>query len=91
MHWEGGFPTGQGRGAGGVWLVPGQRAVLALRLLEALALLLPLPLHLHLHRHRVPAALRRGPGAGLQEGTQHRSRERNCGQRGTRALSVLRD
>lgn len=48
--------------------VPGQGAVLALRLLEAFALLLPLPLHLHLHGHRVPAALRRRSGAGLKGG-----------------------
>ena len=74
-----GFPKGQGQGvgAGGVWRVPGQRAVLALGLLEALVLLLPLPLHLHLHRHRVSPALRWRPGVGLQERRQHRSRERN--------------
>lgn len=52
------LPRILGDRAGILPALPGQRAVLALGLLEALALLLPLPLHLHLHRHRVSPALR---------------------------------
>lgn len=69
--WKAGRGGARGGGLGVCMLVPGQRAVLALGLREALALLLPLALHLHLHGHRVSAALRRRPGVRLQENVQN--------------------